>query len=266
MPDITRHLAGAALLALAAHAAHANTELVTNGGFEDTGSRTSSYAMQGSNGGNAPIPGWTLGTNPGTPGAYPNVNNPLNCLMYAGETTGLCGPNNAGPGGPWQFWQHPGASPNGGNFFGGDGDSTIAAPISQLVTGLTVGEQYTLSFYQAAVQQMGFDGATTERWRVSFGGDTQLSTLMNNDNHGKVDWNQQTMTFTASATSQVLSFLAVGTPNGLPPFVLLDGVSMVSAVPEPVSLSLFAAGLMGLSGVRRLQQRREARRTPAAEA
>jgi hypothetical protein len=55
------------------------------------------------------------------------------------------------------------------------------------------------------------------------------------------------MTFTASSTSQILSFLAVGTPTGLPPVSLLDGVSLVDstvpAVPEPSSWAMLLAGV-----------------------
>lgn len=248
---------GAALLALSQATFAAPT--IVNGNFEDTGSRTSSYAMLGSNRGDAAIPGWTLGTNPGTTGAYPNVNNPLNCLMHASQTTGLCGPTNQGPSGAWQFWQYPGLSPAGGNFFGGDGDTSIHAAISQTVTGLTPGEQYTLSFYQAAAQQRGFNGVTTERWQVTFGTETQFSTLMNTEDHGKTDWNAQSLTFTATSGSQVLSFLAQGTPNGQPPFVLLDGVSIaaVTAVPEPATALLFASGLFGLTLARRQRKSRD---------
>lgn len=43
-----------------------------------------------------------------------------------------------------------------------------------------------------------------------------------------------------------LSFLAVGTPAGVPPFSLLDGVSMV-AVPEPQTWGMLGLGL-GLVG------------------
>lgn len=45
-----------------------------------------------------------------------------------------------------------------------------------------------------------------------------------------------------TSASEVLSFLAIGTPAGVPPFALLDGVS-ISEVPEPGSLVLLGAGL-----------------------
>jgi len=47
------------------------------------------------------------------------------------------------------------------------------------------------------------------------------------------------MTFTAHTSTQVLSFLSVGT--GDPPLVFLDGVNL-SAVPEPGTFALMLAG------------------------
>lgn len=238
------------------------TNLVTNGGFENTGTQTSSYSIQSSNsnGGTALLPGWTVAP-------YPNVNNALDCLMYAGQTTGLCGPGNVGPGGPlnpsgqWEFYSYPGASPNGGNFVGIDGDSTIHSALSQTVAGLKIGDTYTLSFYQAAAQQQGFSGATTEQWQVSLGSQTLDSTLMNTGSESTTAWNSQSLSFTASSTSETLSFLALGTPNGLPPFVLLDGVDLedttVSPSPEPVSAGLLlVGGLICIPPVHRLRRRR----------
>jgi hypothetical protein len=57
----------------------------------------------------------------------------------------------------------------------------------------------------------------------------------------------QTFYFTADATSEVLSFLAIGTPisPSVPPFSLLDSVSMM-AVPEPSTWAMMALGFAGL--------------------
>ena len=55
-------------------------------------------------------------------------------------------------------------------------------------------------------------------------------------------------TYTATAASEVLSFLATGTPSGVPPFALLDGVTL-NSVPEPGSLALLGIGLIALAAV-----------------
>ena len=149
-------------------------------------------------------------------------------------------------------------SPTGGNFVAFDGDPAFNASISQTITGLTPGRTYMLSFWQGAAQQSGTNGATTEQWQVTFATQTRTSTLMNNVDHGWVAWNQQSMNFTVSNSStgtEVLTFLALGGPGGLPPVVLLDGVTM-TALPEPGAMSLAGAGLCALSLVARLRRRK----------
>jgi hypothetical protein len=55
-------------------------------------------------------------------------------------------------------------------------------------------------------------------------------------------WQLMNFNFVAHATSQTLSFLAVGTPVGnLPPVAFLDGVSL-TAVPEPAVWGLMIVG------------------------
>lgn len=115
--------------------------------------------------------------------------------------------------------------------------------IEQTLTGLTIGQGYDVTFYQAAGQQAGFTGATTEQWQVSLGTSSKLSTLINLPSQANVTpWQQQTLSFTATKASDVLSFLAVGTPVGQPPFSLLTGVSVTpnsvtpTVVPEPFTI------------------------------
>ena len=60
------------------------------------------------------------------------------------------------------------SSPDGGNYIGADGAYQVGA-ITQSITGLTVGQQYSVGFYYAGAQQDGFSGATTEQWLVSLG-------------------------------------------------------------------------------------------------
>jgi hypothetical protein len=131
----------------------------------------------------------------------------------------------------------PASSPDGGNFIAADGAYGTAA-ITQTITGLVSGTTYLLNFYQAGAQQKNYNGATTDRWSVSLGSQTMLSDLMSNPSHDFQPWTLESMLFTATSTSEVLSFLAVGTPTGVPPFSLLDGVSLVVATPEPTYWAL----------------------------
>jgi hypothetical protein len=134
-----------------------------------------------------------------------------------------------------------GPSGNNNNFIEADGDPSYSFSFNQTISGLTVGQNYTVSFNQAAGQQSGnLRGATTEQWQVSLGSDTQLSAVMNTPSQGVFPWESQTLTYTASSASEVLSFLAVGTPSGAPPMVFLDGVDMEASVPEPSALMLLA--------------------------
>lgn len=166
--------------------------------------------------------------------------------MYGGAFT-VWGLNNGGA-------NALAVSHDGGNFIGADGSWDVD-PITQTIDGLVAGKNYTLSFEWAGAQQYGFTGATTEQWLVNLGSDpsTQQATGTYHDvSHGSSTWMQESMNFTATSTSEVLSFLAAGTPEGEPPFSLLDGVSLVESrgalpkdgvVPEPSSWQMFLTGL-----------------------
>ncbi|OJW05551.1 MAG: hypothetical protein BGO49_02115 [Planctomycetales bacterium 71-10] len=147
-----------------------------------------------------------------------------------------------------------GVSPAGGNFIVADGDSRYSAALEQTIGGLVVGQKYDLSFWWAAGQQRGFDGATTElSWIVSFGGETHSTEQLTNPEHDFQPWRQTTLQFTATSEVQTLSFLAWGLPNtgsGIPPLLFLDGVSM-NAVPEPTSVALMGLGIAGLVALKR---------------
>ncbi len=140
--------------------------------------------------------------------------------------------------------------PGGGNVVAIDGDPVFRSSISQTVSGLIAGDRYQLTFYQGAAQQLGLSGATTERWQVSLGSEVEMSSLMHNASQGVVPWNEQTLDFIATSTSEVLTFLAVGTPGGEPPVSLLADVSM-SDIPEPASFALVAGGVLTLIAARR---------------
>jgi hypothetical protein len=188
-----------------------------------------------------------------------------NCLPTDWSNGGyvfLDAPNTAttGPGIP--VWGPFPAPPGGGNFIESDASVGLAQPVAQTISSLTVGQSYTVSFNQAAGQQYGDSGATIEQWQVSLGSDTQFSAVMNTPSEGVFPWESQTLTYTASSTSELLSFLAVGS-GGVPPIAFLDGVDMESSVPEP-SAGLLLAGVGAVIAIGRLGRRAIATRTNVA--
>jgi hypothetical protein len=168
----------------------------------------------------------------------------------------LWGPNNGGAAGN----NLPASSPDGGNYLALDGAYEVGG-VSQTVHGLTPGQAVAVTFYFAGAQQAGYTGDTTEQLKVSLGSEDQYTAVLNDPSHGFTGWRSVTMTFTPTSSSEVLTFLAIGTPNGVPPMSLLDGVtvSSISQTPEPSSLALMITGFAGMSGVVRNRVKKNAK-------
>jgi PEP-CTERM motif len=170
--------------------------------------------------------------------------------------------------------------PPGGNFIQMDGNPSYENSFNQVLTGLTAGTDYSLSFWQAAGQQTGFSGATTEQWKVFLGTGTfsvncgtnpctvstsgdmteDDSAVMDTPSKGVHAWELETMHFVATASSETLSFLAWGdngSTTNLPPTVFLAGVNSPSLVPEPSTWAMMVMGFVGLGfmGRRRMMKR-----------
>ena len=182
--------------------------------------------------------------------------------------------------------------PTGGNFVEADGNPQFESGFNYSVHGLTVGQTYTLSFYQAAGQQQGFASPlpTTQQWIVALGtagltvstsggpvdpiygptgsyfdtdpnADIVASQLMTTPSGGVTPWQFVSVSLKADATDELLSFLAWG-DNGstvnLPPMVFLSGVDtpdVLHNVPEPGSVALVSLAMLGLgAAVRRVKR------------
>jgi len=248
---VTVALAAIGLMIGMSGSVHAATNFVTNGSFE-----TITGASGGQLGDETEATGWTT----------TGYNFLFTSVAQAG--TGV-----TGSAGNLQLWtpantsENPAnnhlnsnngfvASPDGGNFVADDGAYEVQ-PLSQTVTGLTVGRQYTVTFYWGAAQQSGYYTATTDQWIVSLGSQSFSTPVDSIAAEGFSGWTQQSFTYTATAGSEVLTFLANGTPAGEPPFALLDGVTMF-ATPEPSSLAVMSIGALALAGIilRRLRTKK----------
>jgi hypothetical protein len=164
-------------------------------------------------------------------------------------------------------------------------------PIYQVIdpSQLTVGQEYTVSFDYAFAQWFGRYGPTTEGLEIGLGGAVlQLESLnpatgvngFNNPSQTFNGWytftgsfyyngNPTNMTFgvdyggeTFSAAANWLTFIGEGSPQGLPPSILITGVSLTEAVPgtppyvnpgvpEPAAWVMVLMGVGGLGGLAR---------------
>lgn len=147
-------------------------------------------------------------------------------------------------------------SANGGNFVGLDADPKIASAIAQTIAGLTIGAQYQLKYSWAASQLQSATGITLNDYvHVTFGSAAadSVNKVASNPSAGFSGWFNETVTFTATTTSQTLTFLSKSDSTSLPPFILLDGITLYHVVPEPGTIGLVGAGLglVALAGARR---------------
>ena len=148
-------------------------------------------------------------------------------------------------------------SPDGGYYVAMDSAFQNNGPLAQTITGLTAGSTYTVGFYYAGAQQKDYTGATTDYWKVGFGTQYQNTTTLNIASKGFSGWNYASLSFVANASSEVLSFLAIGSPAGVHPFALLDGVNVTStptSTPIPGAIFFVAPALAGVFGFSRRKQ------------
>ncbi|MBI2734789.1 MAG: PEP-CTERM sorting domain-containing protein [Aquabacterium sp.] len=210
-----RHIALAALIA--SSPAFAAQNLVVNGSL--TGPITN----------NGVPSGWTIFE--GTPD-----------IMDAGNNVGLVG--------QLRFGATPTASADGGTWVGLGAYGSYMERFGQTLNGLQVGQQYTVSW------EAGNFGYTYGN--ISYLGSNAISVLLDGTTIGSgtelalsSSWANQSLTFTATASSQQLSFMLASPSQKA--YMSIDGISVraTTPVPEPGTWVLMALGLCGLVAVSR---------------
>jgi hypothetical protein len=244
--------------------------IITNGSFTTatTSNTVASFDIGVPTGttptGTGTLTGWAMST--------PSLSM-LNCLVSGGATSFMCGTGNNVNNNLTLWSNGPGLSPDSGNYVAIDGDPAYGSALTQTLTNLlTIGHSYQLTFYQAAGEQTTFGTANataTMNWGVCL--TTAACTTTNaaksstmsftEDSAAAVSpWTKQTLFFTATAVTETLSFLSEG-PSGAPPFLMLDGVSLIdntsSQTPEPAYAALIGLGLAGVPLVRRVVRKRK---------
>ena len=276
---------GAAGIAAALSSPAFAANLVTNGGFEDNfGAGQFNQTLPGSAGGQSgAAPGTTAtgctvtGTNSSYPDGYAFIFGNANSFT---TTNAAVGPTSqyGNPGGPptLPLWGDSTDGTGSGNYFYGVDSTYHPSALSQVISGLTVGEQYTLTFEYAAAQQYLYSGNTKDQWVVTLGSQTIATTSTNLGSHDFSGWMTDTVTFTyegLGSDPNLLTFVdngmggcdqnflhcAINDPgaSGGPPFSLLDDVSLSTSAPEASTWAMMLAGFAGL-GYAGLRRRRSA--------
>jgi hypothetical protein len=217
-----RALQAALIVASLGIASLAQANLVLNGSFENTtATQTDQFLGKVANWSNSDI-----GEGIVLPSWYSSM------LLFPSFNVGVAG-------------ALPQSSPDGGNWVFSDGDYRNSA-ITQTLTGLTPGATYAVSFWEGLIQDtepnITVPGPVSGYWHVALGSNAGNGAFMtgNGATLSFTNWQQETLLLKANSSTEVLSFLAVGT--GDPPLVLLDGVN-VTELPEPATLGLAAGAV-----------------------
>ena len=232
--------------------------LISNGDFSQFTSSAPgngpTQILDSATNGFATLNNWTLGISGSTNG---NANTLRDAFAFIFPTSNYTSyyPPSVGPHpGTVGLQSSPGTPPSNQSYVVGIDGDTRAATLSQTLTGLTQGAAYQVSFDWAAVQYNTATGAYTEQFQVSLGGSSQLTSIQSEPSLGHSAWISESFTFVADGNTDTLTFLSLGTPNGVPPVGLLSNVD-VNAVPEPSTLVMLGLGGVWLVGVRLRRKR-----------
>ncbi len=117
-------------------------------------------------------------------------------------------------------------TPDGGDFLHGIGVGGYQEGFQQILNDLVPGQEYSINFSQA-IAANGYGPSGDGHWQVSFGSQTQSAASMTTPALGTAfSWQAQSLTFTATSTSQTLLFFAVGNSGANRVDLGIDGISI----------------------------------------
>lgn len=178
-------------------------------------------------------------------GPIANNGTPSGWTILEGSPDTMDANNNVGVAGQQRFGASPTVSTDGGTWVGLGAYGSYMERIGQTLTGLQIGQQYTVSWEAAnfgytygSVSYLGSNAISVLVDGVSVGSGTQLALGSN--------WYNQSLTFTATASSQQLSFMLASSSQKA--YMSIDGIAVQSTtpVPEPGTWALMGLGLCGV--------------------